>query len=210
MGLTKKTKLKPGFVDLHSTEVAVINSQLANSEGRFVFYLFWYVYDPGSQQAVGIKGQKSRWSAGSVEEMLAAIQATEIALEHTPGIARSYLVEQNQAEWHGKVEHCASCGRVYAKGTTHDPEECAEGLAKLRSVYQPKASRTRSAKRTAANRLRARAYHATQPKSQKRWAVIKRAYRARLKAEAKARRSEARAFKPEAERPGSAAGRLST
>jgi hypothetical protein len=202
MGLTKKTKLKPGFVDLKSTEVAVVNSQLASTDGRFVFYLFWYVYDPVPQQAVGIKGQKSRWSAGSVEEMLAAIQATEIALEHTPGIARSYLVEQNQAEWSGKVEHCANCGRVYKRGTTHDPEACAKDLDRIRSVVLPKARRVRSAKRTAANRKKSRDYYATQPKSQKRWAVIKRAYRARLKAEAGARRSEARAFKPEAERPG--------
>ena len=88
--------------------------QLAG-EGRFKFRCQWFVGNMHTGSKV-IARTHHTWTAGSVEEMLAAIQAAKIAVEGMPGIGQ--LVRQ--------TKKCGRCGAFIGQ-RSHTTEQCRVG-----------------------------------------------------------------------------------
>jgi len=107
-------------------EVIILEEQL--DTGRYRFRLHWHVRGrparsmaPTAKEYMGVKAA-SIWSAGTVEELLHAIKAAELAIETCPGVQREQSLTAER-------RRCLRCGLWY--GETHDPVKCEARVADL-------------------------------------------------------------------------------
>lgn len=115
-------KRNPNYPRMLPAELAVANEQLARSDGRFRFGVSYRVYSLVFANGVRIR-KPSLWSAGSMEELLHAMTAAEMAMEACPGVKR-------EKPSRGAVDNlrCIKCGTMRRKGHGHTAEECRATL----------------------------------------------------------------------------------
>lgn len=165
-----------------SAEILAVDNALKAMDSKFTFFLRWGIYDH-KRYIVPIKGQSTAWKAGSIEELLAAIQAAELALENL-GLTRSYDRELRQTVFGQLYPKCKVCGQQRKLlAPEHTPERCAKALEAFKATCVV-AGRVRSRKKLLEVRKTLAIVNARRWKklSQTPLAIAKRASRARMKA----------------------------
>ena len=104
-------------------EILAVEGQVLNADQRFRFAITFHVEDMPAEDYKAVNDQLGVWTAGSIEELLAGIQAVKIALEHTPGVAQSFGRLPAPT---GEPRICTRCGFEIAK--VHTVKECLEKL----------------------------------------------------------------------------------
>jgi hypothetical protein len=117
-------------------ELLAIQEQLRTKDGRFRFQLAWRLAHKEGwgywYQFRAIRGRHTLWSAGSVEELLHAISAAEVAMEGCAGVRR----EGSQRRWNDQQNRCPRCGRLRKLGEEHTEGQCAGALKQAEGLIR--------------------------------------------------------------------------
>ena len=119
--MVSKRKGKPPLI--LPTELAVVEQQLRNAS-RFKFRLRWELMHSGDRRP--FRSKITSWTAGSMDELLAAIERVSIELARCAGIERLDTTHRK----------CAICGRLLAVGTVHTTDQCAANRANASARYK--------------------------------------------------------------------------
>jgi len=109
-------------------EVVIVQGQVGSLDGRFSFRLEWRVRSGiGASIPYVTTKLNSIWSAGSVEEMLHAVQAAELAVAMCPGVKRApRWVAKRGRPMDPRHDHviCSTCKRWVFSDGRHDEDHC--------------------------------------------------------------------------------------
>lgn len=115
------TRYVPRFLPpVLPVELHVVQEQIRARDGRFRFRVQWYVLGSSIYNLVSVR-RTTKWSAGTIEEMLHAIEAANTAIGSCPGIRPDELPTKDR---------CPECGQLYNFG--HTPAACKKALDNAR------------------------------------------------------------------------------